>query len=99
MRNQGISIRVLLCIGLLLTLLSEKGDAEPFAYVSNEYDDTVTVVDTATDKVVATIEVGDRPRGIGLSPEGKKLYLALGNDNVIGIVDTDSRKMVGTFST
>ena len=62
MRDQAILIRVLLCFGAILPLLPETGTAEPFAYVSNEYDDTVTVVDTATDKVVATIEVGDRPR-------------------------------------
>ena len=40
-------------------------------YVSNEKDNTVTVVDSATMEVVKTIEVGQRPRGITISPDGK----------------------------
>ena len=37
--------------------------AAPFAYVSNEGSASVSVIDTATDKVVSTIKIGEKPRG------------------------------------
>jgi PQQ-dependent catabolism-associated beta-propeller protein len=47
------------------------------AYVTNEDGDTVTVVDTNTTEVVATLNVGKRPRGIKLSADGKSLFVAV----------------------
>lgn len=46
-------------------------------YVSNEDERTVSVLDSTADKVVATIEVGKRPRGMKLSNDGKTLYVAV----------------------
>src|SRR5215471_6572492 len=47
------------------------------AYVSNEDDGTVTVVDTERLAALATLPVGKRPRGLALSHDGKRLYVAL----------------------
>src|SRR5262245_8287029 len=47
------------------------------AYVSNEDEHTVSVIDTATNKVVNTLAIGKRPRGILLSHDEKTLYVAL----------------------
>jgi len=47
------------------------------AYVSNEDDGTVTVVDTERLEGLGTISVGKRPRGLALSHDGKRLYVAL----------------------
>src|SRR5829696_7382206 len=49
----------------------------PLAYVTNERDGTITVIDTATDEVFSTIQVGARPRGVRLSPDGGRVYVAL----------------------
>lgn len=46
-------------------------------YVSNERSGDVTVIDGADFKVIATIPVGKRPRGIHSSPDGKTVYVAL----------------------
>jgi YVTN family beta-propeller protein len=55
------------------------GDAAPAAraYVSNEDDGTITVVDIGRLAALATIEVGKRPRGLVLSRDGKLLYVAV----------------------
>ena len=42
-------------------------------YVSNEKDDTISVIDTATFSVVKTFPVGDRPRGIIFDRTGSVL--------------------------
>jgi len=47
------------------------------AYVSNEDDGTVTVIDTQRLTALATVAVGKRPRGLVLSPDGASLYVAL----------------------
>ena len=44
-------------------------------FVSNEKDNTVTVVDADTLKVIDTIKVSRRPRGVMLSPDFKELFV------------------------
>ena len=51
--------------------------AGELAYVTNEDSQELTVIDTRTDSVVATIPVGTRPRGVRISPDGKTVFVAL----------------------
>src|SRR3954466_16372431 len=46
-------------------------------YVSNEDSRSVTVFDTQRAAVIATIEVGKRPRGLKLSRDGLQLFAAV----------------------
>lgn len=46
-------------------------------YVSNEDSGTVSVIDMGEAKALDQFEVGVRPRGIRLSPDGKTLFVAL----------------------
>jgi PQQ-dependent catabolism-associated beta-propeller protein len=47
------------------------------AYVTNEDGESVSVIDTDKAEVVATVNVGKRPRGLKLSHDGKDLYVAV----------------------
>ena len=47
------------------------------AYVSNEKSNTVSVIDTDKFIVVNTIKVGQRPRGIELTKDGKFVLVAV----------------------
>src|SRR6476620_4730036 len=47
------------------------------AYVTNEDSQDLTIIDTRTDGVLATIPVGTRPRGVKVSPDGKTIFVAL----------------------
>src|SRR5689334_4639596 len=49
----------------------------PYLFVSNEDGNDVTVINTKTDSVVATLEPGQRPRGVRVSPDGKTLIVAV----------------------
>src|SRR4029450_73312 len=73
------------------TLANPYAIAAPIAYTSNEGSGTVSVIDTATDKVVATLKLGEKPRGIALSPDGGRLYLSDQTANALVIVDTGKR--------
>ena len=66
-------------------------------FVSNEQDDTVSVVDGQALKVLDTIPVGRRPRGIEASPDGRRIYVALGDDDRFDVIDVASRKVVDTL--
>jgi YVTN family beta-propeller protein len=46
-------------------------------FVTNESAGTITVIDVAARKTLATIPVGKRPRGIRLSPDGERVFVAL----------------------
>src|SRR3954470_11250628 len=59
--------------------------------VSNEKGGDVTVIDVATQKVVATIPVGKRPRGIHASADGKTLYVALSGRPIEGPPKLDAK--------
>jgi YVTN family beta-propeller protein len=64
---------LLAAAGLALSDLAQAARA----YVSNEDDGTVMVVGMDQLKVVATLEVGKRPRGMVLSRDGTLLYVAV----------------------
>ncbi|MBK7717259.1 MAG: beta-propeller fold lactonase family protein [Gemmatimonadetes bacterium] len=59
------------------TLSAGAGASGELVYVTNEDSRDLTVIDAATDSVVATIPVGTRPRGVEVSPDGRTVYVAL----------------------
>ena len=56
-------------------------------YVSTGRGHQVFTVDTATNTVLGSVEVGARPWGIALSPDAKTLYSANGPSNDVSVVD------------
>jgi YVTN family beta-propeller protein len=56
-------------------------------YVSTGRGRKVFVLDTATEKITASFEVGQRPWGIAVSPDGKTLYTANGPANDVSVID------------
>lgn len=46
-------------------------------YVTNEISGDLSIVDGETREVVASVPLGKRPRGIKVSPDGHRLYVAL----------------------
>src|SRR6185369_14441825 len=56
-------------------------------YVSTGRGHKVFLIDTVTEQVTGSFEVGERPWGIALSPDGKTLYTANGPTNDVSVVD------------
>jgi YVTN family beta-propeller protein len=69
--------RVLLVLLLRASCLFAAPSQSYQFYVSNEKSGDVTVINGADFKVVGTIPVGKRPRGIHASPDGNTIYVAL----------------------
>jgi YVTN family beta-propeller protein len=53
-------------------------------FVSNERSGDVSVIDSAAQSVVVTVPVGKRPRGISLSPDGTRIYVAVSGSPRLG---------------
>ena len=68
--------RRILWLGIAAVALAGNAEAARL-YVSNEDGQSVTVVDTDTAAVIATIAVGKRPRGIKLNLDGSRLFAAV----------------------
>src|SRR5258706_14302901 len=67
------------------------------AYISNEKGNTVSVIDTEKLEVVKTIKVGQRPRGIAITKDGKSVVVAVGDDDTIQTIDTKSQEVNGGY--
>jgi len=63
------------------------------AYVTAGRGKKVFIVDTSTNEVTASFEVGDRPWGLSLSPDGKVLYTANGPSNDVSVVDLATKQV------
>lgn len=66
-------------------------------YVSNEKDNTVTVFDSETNKVIETFAVGNRPRGITITHDGKWLLVCASDDDTVQVFDLKTHKLVKTL--
>ena len=66
-------------LGAVVSCASEPAVTTPAGrlYVTNENSGDLSVIDTATRQVIATIPLGKRPRGIKVSPDGATMYIAL----------------------
>jgi YVTN family beta-propeller protein len=60
-------------------------------YVSNEKSGDVTVINGSDNRVLGTIPVGKRPRGIHASPDGKTVYVALSGTPIAAPPQLDAK--------
>ena len=67
------------------------------AYVTNEKDNSITVIDTDKLEAVKTVKVGQRPRGIILSNDDKWLIVCTSDDNVVSVYDAKTLAFVKTL--
>lgn len=76
-------------------------------YVACGNDDSIAVIDTASDKLVRKISLsrpgdpykGAVPNSIAVGPYGRTLYVTLGGENAVAVVDVASGRVVGRIPT
>ena len=72
--------------------------AGTFAYVTNEIGNSVSVINTATNAIAATIPVGSMPNGIVINPAGTLAYVANSLSNTVSVINTATNVVVATAS-
>lgn len=72
---------------LLLPGVISAADVQQKLYVLSSAGDDVTVIDVATNTIIGSIEVGDRPHGIAAPRAHDVLYVATEFDNGLTLID------------
>lgn len=83
-------------LATVLFLISSQVSSETI-YVTLEKDNALAVVDPIAGKLLKTIAIGQRPRGIVLSKDQQQLYIATSDDDTIQVIDINTLKPVGTL--
>jgi YVTN family beta-propeller protein len=86
-------LRLALFIGCFL--LGQTCIAQNFAYVTNSGSGTVSVIDTTTDTVTATVSVGSRP--FGVAANSTRVYVTNSGSNDVSVIDTNNNTVVATI--
>jgi YVTN family beta-propeller protein len=79
-----------------MALLTIPAQAQTFAYVTNRGSNSVSVIDTASNTVVATIPVGAFPEGVAITPDGTRAYVT-NESNTVSVIDTATNTVVATI--
>ena len=79
-------VRKLVFLYLLGSICSSY--AQPYAYITNQGDNSVSVINTETNNVIKTIDVGYRPAGVVVSNNGKRVYVTNPESKDISVIDT-----------
>jgi YVTN family beta-propeller protein len=66
------------------------------AYITNGDSNDVSVINTATDTVIATIRVGKFPQGVAVGPDGKA-YVANESSDTVSVIETATNTVIATI--
>ena len=89
--------RQLLLLVPLLALASGAAAAGAKAYVGNFKDNTVSVIDTAAGKLVATVPVAAGPHGMSITPDGRLVYVSGDDSSMLSVIDTTVDRVARTI--
>lgn len=86
-----------LVLGLSLSV-TVPVQAQSFVYVTNFNSDNVSVINTATNTVDATVAVGSAPFDVAITPDGAFAYVTNSLSNNVSVIDTAMNTVVATVA-
>src|SRR3990172_2332653 len=81
---------------VMLVTLAHQAFAD-FAYVANNGTNTVSVINTATNTVVATITVGTSPAEVAITPNGNFAYVTNTGSDTVSVIRTSDNTVIATI--
>jgi YVTN family beta-propeller protein len=94
-----VTVCKLVAASVLLVICTSWVHAAPFAYIANEFSDSVSVIETNSYQVVAEIPVGDAPYGVNVLPGGSRVYVTTGHTNpALTIIDGTTQTVRATHA-
>ncbi|WP_422085523.1 plastocyanin/azurin family copper-binding protein [Variovorax sp.] len=85
--------RILVVLAALAASAGPALAAGPKAYVGNFKDSTVSVIDTASERVVATLPVAAGPDGIVIAPDGRSVFVSGSGASAVSEIDAASDRV------
>lgn len=77
--------------------LMDKSSVHNRAYVTNNKDNNIAIIDLNTDTVIGKINVGANPAGMALDSVNNRLYVINNGDNTISVIDVVKNNVVSNF--
>lgn len=71
--------------------------AQSRAYVTNYCENVVSVIDTDTNTLIASVPVGPSPFGVAITPDGARVYVVNRGDGTVSVIDTGTDTVVATI--
>jgi YVTN family beta-propeller protein len=65
------------------------------AYITNLFNNDVSVIDTTTNAVIATIPVEANPFGVAVTPDGSKVFVVNTNSDDVSVIDAVTNMVIG----
>ena len=81
----------------LTSILGSAQSLAQNAYITNQGSNTVSVIDTRTNIVTATIAGFNGPDAVAVPPDGKRVYVTNINSNTVSVIDTAKNKVTATI--
>jgi YVTN family beta-propeller protein len=91
------AIFILIAAIALVSIIGSTPAVAQNAYITNQGSNTVSVIDTATNTVTATIPVGSQPVGVAVAPDRSKAYVGNANSNDVSVIDTATNTVTATI--
>src|SRR6267143_859279 len=90
--------RLALLLGLLVLFPVGVWAQAPQAYITNLDDNTVSVIDTASNAAPAIVHVGLFPFGVAVTPDGAHVYVTNQGGGNVSVIATASNTVTATVS-
>ena len=76
----------------MISMLMSIAGAAPFAYITNQNDSTVSVINTITNTVIATVNANGlgHPAEVAVTPDGTTVYVANKASNKVSVINTST---------
>ncbi len=78
------------------SIFSEASASDTLAYIPNT-SNSLTVIDTSTNNVVADITVGNSPEGVAVNAAGTYVYVTNFDDSTVSVINTSTNTVVNTI--
>ena len=82
--------------GVLMMAVLPLSAATSMIYATNKGGTTIDVIDPATNKIVSVLEDLEAPETVRFSPDGSRLYITYGGENILRVMDRKSGKYIKT---
>ena len=101
-RSRGCSLIAtymrLLFVGACMSAAIATSQAQTRAYVASNCTQSVFVVDTSTNAIVANIAVGIGPLIPAVTPDGTRVYVTNSGSNTVSVIDTTTNAVISTIA-
>ena len=68
--------------------------AAPFAYITNQLDNSVSIIDTANGTVRSVVKIGLKPAGVATTNDGQRIYITNPESKNISVLDGKSHRLI-----